>query len=133
MKNIKHYLLVASAVIALTFTVSALAQTNVPAPGDPSAVTPLPQNKADFWLLGIAGVTPLIVAGIRKLVPKIPPLLLPVSTPFIGMALGAGMNWLAHKNYGWLDLAQVGALAVFVRETVNQGVKHFNPPAPPAP
>jgi len=90
---------------------------------DETPLAELPKSTQEFWVLGIAVVSPLIVQGIKWAVPKIPKLLLPSVTPFIGMALGYGLNALGTADLGWVDAAQAGALAVFVREVVNQAVK----------
>lgn len=97
-------------------TLSLLAQTNVP----PTATSPIPSTKSEFWTYAIAVIVPLLVGGFRKLVPSIPPWLLPVSTPFVGLALGAGLNALGASDMGWVDMAQAGAMAVMVRESFNQ-------------
>ena len=112
----------------MVLTVAAFAQTNVvPVPA------PLPQTVSQYWDLIIAAVTPLIVTGVWKLVPKIPKWVLPVSTPVIGIALGLAMNKLASANLGWVDMAKAGALAVFVREVINQAVTQQLQPPTPAP
>ena len=100
----------------LGFALVALAQTNLP----PDA--PLPSTSHEFWVYGIAIITPLLVGLIRKIVPQLPTWMLPVSTPFVGMALGAGLKALGASHLGWIDMAQAGALAVFVRESFNQVV-----------
>ena len=103
--------------LALTFT--AFAQTNgVPAAGGVA----LPTSAAGYWTLAIAGITPLIVTGIWKLVPKIPTLVLPLITPFIGIGLGLALNRLTAANLAWMDMAQAGGLAVFIREVFNQAI-----------
>ena len=112
----------------MALTVAAFAQTNmVP------VTAPLPQTVSQYWDLIIAAVTPLIVTGVWKLVPKIPKWVLPVSTPVIGIALGLAMNKLASANLGWVDMAKAGALAVFVREVINQAVTQQLQPPTPAP
>lgn len=108
--------------ILLTLTLTLYAQTNMPAAPMVEAM-PIPTSKVDFWVWAIAGVAPLIVAGIKTLVPKIPKLLLPVSTPFIGIGLGLILNALSTSNLGWVEMSQAGALAVFIRETLDQTVK----------
>jgi hypothetical protein len=95
-----------------------LAATNVVDPG----TSPLPTTTSGFWKWGIALVTPLVVNGVKMWVPKIPKWALPLSTPFIGLLLGAAMNALADAGLGWTDMAEAGALAVFIRECVNQAV-----------
>lgn len=129
------------ALVAFTFTAFAATVTNAPA----GSLEPLPQTKSEFWTLAIAGVTPLIMALIYKVMPKVPKLVIPVATPFVGIGLGLAMNALAKANLGWVDMAQAGALAVFIREVVNQAAKvalvqtmlgntppPATPPAPPA-
>lgn len=98
-----------------------LGQTNAAPAFDP-ATAPLPTGKNSFWAYGIAFVTPLIVAGVRKLVPKIPTQLLAVSTPFVGLALGGIMHQLGVLNLDWIDYAKMGGLAVLIREVWNQNV-----------
>jgi len=119
--TIKRSILAVFALLALTCVAFAQTATNVAVP----AVTGLnlPQSKTEFWVWGIALGTPLIVAGVKKWVPKIPKLLIPITTPFIGIGLGALLNWLQKSNLGWVDMAQAGALAVFVREIVDQATR----------
>jgi len=90
----------------------------------------IPATRGEFWQWLIAGVAPLIVAGIKAAVPKIPKLLLPVSTPFIGIGLGFALNKLGASDLGWVDMAQAGALAVFIRETLHQTIKQFTATPP---
>lgn len=85
-----------------------------------AALPPLPSGTTSYWSYGIAAVTPILVWLIRKAVPTIPTPLLPTATPFIGLALGYALNKLADAHLDWVDMAKAGALAVFIRETVNQ-------------
>ena len=106
--------------VFLMFLAFALyAQTNTAV--IPIGVT-LPQTPAQYWDLAIAGLTPFLVGLVRKVVPKIPSFLLPLSTPLVGIVLGLATNWLANSHLGWVDMAKAGALAVFVREAYNQAV-----------
>lgn len=119
----------------MALTLTALAQTNA------VVLPPLPQTVTQYWDLVIAIITPLIVTGIWKYVPKIPKMLLPLMTPLLGIGLGLLLNWLAKANLGWVDMAKAGALAVFIREAFNQAVTKpaearaavllVNPPAIP--
>ena len=137
----KTYRFVFAVLALVAFTIPAFAATVTNVPAGP--LEPLPQTKSDFWTLAISGVTPLIMAAIYKWMPKVPKLLIPVATPFVGMGLGLAMNYLAKANLSWVDMAQAGALAVFIREVVNQAAKlalvqtmlgNTTPPAtPPAP
>lgn len=98
-------------------TLAVMAQTNsVPEHPD------LPQTVSEYWKYGIAAVTPLIIWGIQALIPKVPRRLLPVLTPFVGLLLGLVLNKLANLQLPWIDLAEAGALAVFIREVVNQNI-----------
>lgn len=123
------------ALLALT----AHAQTNT-APVSPSLPDlPLPQTPAEFWGLAIGVLTPFIVTGVYKLVPKIPGWMLPASTPLIGLALGYLAKYAGAHLTGF-DMAKAGALAVFVREVFNQAVTKriasaasAAPPSAPAP
>jgi len=119
-KHINGLLLMAVASLILPGLV--LGQTNATVFPDISG-NALPSTVSDYWKWAIAGVTPMLVAGVNSLVPKIPKVLLPLSTPLLGIGLGAGLNALTSANLTWVDMAQAGALAVFVREVVNQAVK----------
>jgi hypothetical protein len=110
-----------AALALLAFTGSALAQVTNAIPT--VAGSALPQTKSEFWFWAISVVTPLIVVGVKKVVPKIPKLLIPITTPLIGIGLGLLLNWLQRANLGWVDMAQAGALAVFIREIVDQATK----------
>lgn len=111
----KTKLLIVLTLMVMAIPLCVVAQTNVP-PTD----SPLPSTTSDFWKYAIAVVVPLIVGGFRKLVPQIPPWLLPVSTPFVGIVLGAALKWLGASDMGWVDMAQAGAMAVMIRESYNQ-------------
>jgi len=102
-----------------------LATISVLAEGVTNAITSapsLPQTTSQYLDLIIAGVTPVIVTGIYMLVPRVPKFVLPLITPVVGVGLGLLLNWLTKINLGWVDMAKAGALAVFVREVVNQAV-----------
>lgn len=101
----------------MVLPLAVFAQTNsVPMPAA------LPKTVAEYWTLLIAGVTPLVVTGVWKLVPKIPTVILPLMTPVLGIGLGLLINAVSKANLGWVDMASAGALAVFVREVFNQAI-----------
>jgi len=108
--------------------VSVMAQTNVP-----PVLPGIPQSAGAIWDAAIAGVAPIIVWLVRKIIPKIPTMLLPMITPVIGIGLGLLLNRFANADLSWFDMAKAGALAVFVRETVNQAITKQLEPAKPAP
>lgn len=108
-----------------------LAQTNTV----PTLPADLPKTVSQYWDLAISIVTPLIVTGVWKFIPKVPKWVLPTITPLIGIGLGLLVNKLANANLGWVDMAKAGALAVFIREVINQAItKHMAaPPTPTTP
>ncbi len=111
-----------------TLFAAILAQTNVP----PTLPDPLHTTIPMFWTLAIAVVTPIIIAGVKVVTPKIPKVLLPSATPFVGILLGLVLNWLGSVNLSWVDMAQAGALGVAIREIWNNAVtKRLNPSPPP--
>ena len=108
-----------------------LVNTNMPVRdiGTPPALVPLPSSPSDFWVLGIGLVTPIIVSGVRRWVPAIPTVCLPLITPVIGLLIGLGLHY-AGQDFSWWDGAKAGALAVFFRETVDQAIKARQATAP---
>lgn len=113
----------------IPFAILGQAATNNPlAPFDP-VVGSFPNTKAEFWKWGISVITPCIVFFLGK-VPALPRPVLPVITPLLGIALGLILRKLGQLNLGWVDMAQAGAVAVFLRESVNQLVtKQLKSPA----
>lgn len=126
MKNNKLWLWLLALV---TLPLAVLAQTNTP----PTLPSDLPASVGQYWDLVIAAVTPILVTGIAKLVPKIPKWVLPTITPVLGIVLGLAYNKIVGANLGWVDAAQLGALAVFVREVVNQTITKRLATPDPAP
>jgi hypothetical protein len=101
----------------LSVSVTALfAQTNT------TTLPGVPTDLVGYWDLVIAAVSPLIVTGVAKLVPHVPKLVLPSITPLVGIGVGLALNKLAGANLSWYDMGKAGALAVFVREVINQAI-----------
>lgn len=98
-----------------------LTTNNIPGIGEVSN-DPIPTSKEDFWKWAIAVVVPALVMGLKKMAPRIPTWVLPLTTPFLGLLLGFGLKSLAGLNWGWVDMTQAGTMAVFVREAWNQVV-----------
>lgn len=76
----------------------------------------------EWWRIAIAALSPVVVWGMRRIAPKVPTLLLPMSAPLIGLGLGALLKSSGTADLSWFDAGQAGAVGVFVREVVNQGV-----------
>lgn len=103
-----------AAVFFFLFALPMWAQTNA------LALSGVPGTKAAYWDLAISAVAPVIVWGVAKL--NVPRNYLALMTPVVGVLLGLLLNWLASANLSWVDMAKAGALAVFIREVVNQNV-----------
>lgn len=78
-----------------------------------------PRTKEQFWTWGISLITPIIIYGFGK-IPQLPRPVLPLLTPLVGLLLGVALQKLAALNLTWMDMAQAGTVAVFIRESVNQ-------------
>ena len=117
--------------LTLIFVMSALAQTNTP-PANQG--TGIPTDLVGYWDLAIAAISPLIVTFVAWVAPRIPKVLLPSMTPLVGIAVGLALNKLAGANLSWYDMGKAGALAVFVREVVNQAItkRLAGPSTPPS-
>lgn len=113
------FLLVAFA----SFTVWAATNGITVVPEQPLASSngPYPTTKEDLWKLGIGIVTPLIVWGLAQ-IPDLPSPILPLLTPLLGLGIGLLLKSLNALHLSWMDMAQAGALGVFVREMFNQWV-----------
>lgn len=119
----KIFALFILAILAIT---PAFAQTNTP-PDLPG----IPTDVLGYWDLAIAAISPLIVTGVAKLVPRIPKVLLPTMTPLVGIGVGLALNQLAGANLSWFEMGKAGALAVFVREVFNQAITKQLASTPP--
>lgn len=117
--NTRYWLL--SILALFTIPLVLFGQTNPPPVFDPGTAR-LPTDVSGYWVWGISVVTPAIVWGITKIVPKIPKLVLPMITPLIGIGLGLTLNKLQSLGLTWVDMTQAGAVAVFIRETWNQTI-----------
>lgn len=107
-------------VVLLTFVALFAVTLAVMAQG--AADSSLPVSKLDFWNLATAAITPMLVLLVSKVIPVIPRSLLPILSPFVGIAIGAALNAIGAHSFSWYDSAAAGALGVFVREVVNQQV-----------
>lgn len=99
------------------FVMVAVSAQTTNAPAGPSSVI---LTDTDLLTLLISVLTPFCVRGLAKL--GVPPRLLPLTTPLIGCAIGAALNWIADAGLGGLDMAKAGALAVAIREAWDQNI-----------
>jgi hypothetical protein len=94
-----------------SFTVMLLA-----ADGAPASVAP---NPLSLPLL-IPFASPLLVAVIKGLAPKVPKVCLPIVTPIIGAGLAIVLQYSAGSTATGLDGAILGAAGVALREGLDQ-------------
>lgn len=115
----KKHTLLYLLLLSLVGLMSATAQTNTPpaAPGNG-----IPTDLIGYWDLAIAAISPILVWVVSLIVPRIPKVLLPSMTPLVGIAVGLALNKLAGANLSWFEMGKAGALAVFVREVINQAI-----------
>ncbi len=88
-------------------------------------------SNSQLWTYAIAIITPLLIAGGKKLIPTVPKWALPCIAPLVGVLVGLGLNAVGAAHLSWVDAAQLGALGVFIREVVDQAVvkRMASPPA----
>lgn len=123
--------------------IPALAQVSGPVVGAPLQIPAvpgmpwinIPTSLSGYWDLVIGAVAPFIVTFLAKVIPKLPRNLLPLLAPAVGVVLAHILGHLTSLHLSWFDAAKAGALAVFVREVINQNVsKYLNvtwgPPVP---
>ena len=107
-----------------------------------SPVIPAPADMGVFWNALITAIVPIIVAGLKKLMPDIPKLLIPI----LAVILGIGSNWLMAKSgiladSSWALGALCGAAGIGLREIAVQTTgavqrslaRGDEPPPPPVP
>jgi hypothetical protein len=103
--------------ILMALILTASAQTN----SVPDLPAGIPRTNEEIWTWVVSFATVFIVYLFGK-IPQLPRPMLPLMTPLIGILLGLGLRQLEALHLSWVDMGQVGALAVFLREAWNQTV-----------
>lgn len=123
MKRLLAVASLAAAIIALPFPLGVVAQEAVPLPPGDTLSAPTPVDAVGLVTSLIPLLTPVLVAVVKVLVPRIPRPLLPWLTPLFGAAI----EWLGHvaglTSGNLLVGALVGAAGVGVREAWDQARK----------
>lgn len=100
----------------------AIAQPAAPDPGAPPAVAPVSAgvtaNNLVQWLTPV--IVPLVIAGLKKLVPKIPVFILPIVAPLLGIAIDYVNTLATAHSSNFLAAAALGLAGVGVREIKDQ-------------
>lgn len=65
-------------------------------------------------------IVPLIIAGVKKILPSIPTWLIPVMTPFLGASVDVLNHFATGSSTNLLLSALLGLAGVGVREVVDQ-------------
>ena len=103
------------------FSLVALAQATNAVPGAGGTVPVASFDMTMMWNTLVVAVVPIIIAGIKKVLPKIPSLVWPIGAAVLGVA----SNWLLWKA-GALPTSSMalgalcGAAGVGVREIADQ-------------
>lgn len=123
------YLLVLSAFALLAsigFAADAVTATPIP-PAATTDVTPVPGLDASFltWLPAI--LTPLAIAGVKKVMPSIPSWTVPtLLVPILGMAITFLSGYVTGHTLPWYAGIGLGAVGLFLREVKDQLVPASN-------
>lgn len=75
----------------------------------------------------LAFLSPLLTAGVKKVVPKIPKVLVPLTSAAVGTVGAVAADYLTGSHLGAVGGAVAGAVGVFVREVVDQVQKSLSP------
>jgi hypothetical protein len=64
--------------------------------------------------------TPLVIAAVKKLIPKIPSVWLPLAAPLVGVLVTVATNYAGAPEVPVLAGAIAGGLGVWLREAADQ-------------
>lgn len=68
----------------------------------------------------LAVLSPIVTAQVKRVAPKVPKVLVPLTSVAVGTAAAVGLDALAGTNLGPQTGAIAGAVGVAVREVVDQ-------------
>lgn len=130
MKNITYRLPLAAILVAFVFSLSALnafAQEAAQAAADVVAETAL----ALTWQQALIPVlTPLIIAGVKMLLPRIPKMWLPLAAPVVGLLIDLVSHFALQTELSPMAALALGAAGVGLREAQKQVVATLGKPSP---
>lgn len=115
MKNIRYLI---AFVIAAVLCTAAFAQEAATAAA-PAALDLTPSGLVQ-WLTPI--ITPVVLLGVKKFLPKLPSGLIPLLAPIVGVALELANSLATSHQSNFLLAAALGLLGVGLRE-VKEAVK----------
>lgn len=109
--------------------------TNSPVVIGPTA--PIPVEIVNWLNLLITGLTPVVTLGLKKLVPRIPRVVLPLAAPIIGIGLDFVLRLASVETGGWLSAMIYGSLGTWLYQAQKEvrlvaTEKELVPITPPA-
>jgi len=114
MKPIRLLLIAATVLLGFAFLpVVAFAQSGTPASISGFLTPELVQGL-------VTVITPLVIAGIKKLIPGIKGVYLPFAAPVVGLVATLASNYAGGPEVHWLAGAVAGALGLWLREAADQ-------------
>lgn len=114
MKTFRWYWMVAVAVF-VSMAAAFAADGEVP-----PVPAPTPEGAVNWFNLIITGLTPIVILGLKKIVPQIPGWLLPIAAPVVGLGLGWALQKAGAPTDGGLPAIVWGGLGVWLRELQDQ-------------
>jgi hypothetical protein len=103
---------------ALVTAATALAQGATPAATP--VVVPPPDSAQALYVSLILAATPLVIALVKWLAPRVPKVALPIAAPFVGMLVTVIANYSTGNSLSPMTAALVGLAGVGVREAYDQ-------------
>lgn len=99
--------------------VSNIVSTNI------TALPDVPTSPADWVNVLILAVTPIIIAGIKWLMPKVPKMVLPILAPLLGIAVDQLAAFATGHQSNLVLAALLGASGLWLREAIDQAKKQI--------
>lgn len=125
MVDVKKLWTIALAILAVPVAVFAQ-EAGAPSPADDSGSGVNLDLVRQLVVVVIPVLTPLIIAGVKKVTGVIPSAALPIIAPILGVvlsAVGNALNIPGLEGAGIVEGAVLGSAGVGVREVVDQGKK----------
>lgn len=86
----------------------------------------VPTSPVDWVNLVTLSITPVIIAVIKWLVPKVPKVVLPLLAPILGIALDQLVAFMTGHQGNLVLAALLGASGLWLREAIDQAKKQLD-------
>lgn len=87
---------------------------DLPPPVVDTSATAIPTEIVNWLNLLITGLTPVVTLGLKKLIPRIPRVVLPLAAPIIGIGLDYVLRLASVETGGWLSAMIYGSLGTWL-------------------